>query len=45
MKFEVHFEDHEVKKMKIRTVMLVGVALLMGRSALAQECAKWEIPI
>jgi hypothetical protein len=44
-KFEVHFEDHEEKKMKIRTVVLVGVALLMGRSALAQEYAKWEIPI
>jgi hypothetical protein len=31
--------------MKIRTVVLVGVALLMGRSALAQEYAKWEIPV
>jgi hypothetical protein len=31
--------------MKIRNVMLVGVALLMGGSAFAQEYAKWEIPV
>ena len=31
--------------MKIRTVVLVGIALLMGRSALAQEYAKWEVPV
>src|SRR5271169_2433879 len=30
--------------MKIRTVLLVGVALLMGRTAFAQEYSKWEIP-
>jgi hypothetical protein len=31
--------------MKIRTVLLVGVALLMGSSAFAQEYSKWEIPV
>jgi hypothetical protein len=31
--------------MKIRTVLLVGVALLMGRTAFAQEYSKWEIPV
>jgi hypothetical protein len=31
--------------MKIRHVIVVGFALLMGRSALAQEYAKWEIPV
>jgi hypothetical protein len=31
--------------MKIRTVMLVGVALLMGRTAFAQEYSKWEVPV
>src|SRR5580704_8660055 len=31
--------------MKIRTVLLVGVALLMGTSAFAQEYSKWEIPV
>lgn len=31
--------------MKIRTVLLVGVALLMGTTASAQEYAKWEIPV
>jgi hypothetical protein len=31
--------------MKIRTIMLVGVALLMGNAALAQEYSKWEIPV
>jgi hypothetical protein len=31
--------------MKIRTVLLVGVVLLMGRSAFAQEYSKWEIPV
>jgi hypothetical protein len=30
--------------MRIRIVVLVGLALLMGRSAFAQEYAKWEIP-
>jgi opacity protein-like surface antigen len=31
--------------MKMRTVLLVGVVLLMGRTAFAQEHAKWEVPI
>jgi hypothetical protein len=31
--------------MKIRIVVLVGVALLMGRTAFAQEYAKLEIPV
>jgi hypothetical protein len=31
--------------MKIRTVLLVGIALLMGRTAFAQEYSKWEIPL
>src|SRR5579863_209865 len=31
--------------MEFKTVLLVGVALLMGRSALAQEYDKWEIPV
>jgi hypothetical protein len=31
--------------MKIRTVLLVGVVLLMGRTAFAQEYTKWEIPV
>ena len=30
--------------MKIRTVLMVGVVLLMGRTAFAQEYSKWEIP-
>jgi hypothetical protein len=42
---EVDSEFQEEKKMKIRTVLLVGIALLMGRTALAQEYAKWEIPV
>jgi len=41
----VNFEVQEENKMKIRTVMLVGVALLMGRAAFAQEYSKWEIPV
>lgn len=31
--------------MKIRTVVLVGVGLVMGRTAFAQEYPKWEIPV
>src|SRR5258705_12062357 len=31
--------------MKIRTVMLLGVGLLMGGTAFAQEYPKWEIPV
>src|SRR6267154_487006 len=31
--------------MKIRTVVLLGVGLLMGRTAFAQEYPKWEIPV
>jgi hypothetical protein len=31
--------------MKIKHVVFVGVALLMGRSAFAQEYAKWEVPV
>jgi hypothetical protein len=31
--------------MKIRTVLLVGAALLMGRTVFAQEYPKWEIPV
>ena len=31
--------------MKIRTVLLVGVVLLMGRTGFAQEYSKWEIPV
>jgi len=31
--------------MKIRTVLIVGIALLMGRTAYAQEYSKWEIPV
>jgi Outer membrane protein beta-barrel domain len=41
---EIDLEVQEEKKMKIRTVLLVGVALLMGRTAFAQEYSKWEIP-
>jgi hypothetical protein len=41
----VNFEVQEENKMKIRTVMLVGVALLMGNTAFAQEYSKWEIPV
>jgi hypothetical protein len=43
--FEVNFEVYEEIKMKIRTVLLVGVVLLMGRTAFAQEYSKWEIPV
>jgi Outer membrane protein beta-barrel domain len=31
--------------MKIRTVLLVGVVLLMGRTSFAQEYSKWEVPV
>jgi hypothetical protein len=31
--------------MKIRTALLVCVVLLMGKTALAQEYAKWEVPV
>ncbi|HEY2647423.1 MAG TPA: hypothetical protein VGI34_10640 [Candidatus Acidoferrales bacterium] len=31
--------------MKIRSILLVGVALLMGRTAFAQEYSKWEVPV
>jgi opacity protein-like surface antigen len=40
--YEVHFEVEEEKRMRVRTVMLMGVALLMGETAFAQEYAKWE---
>jgi hypothetical protein len=41
----VDLEIHEEKKMKIRTILLVGIVLLMGRTALAQEYSKWELPL
>jgi hypothetical protein len=31
--------------MRVTTVLVIGVALLMGRTAFAQEYAKWEIPV
>jgi hypothetical protein len=31
--------------MKIRTILLVGVILLMGSTAFAQEYSKWEVPV
>ena len=31
--------------MKIRTVLVVGVLLLMGRTSFAQEYSKWEVPV
>jgi len=31
--------------MKIRFGLLVGIALLMGTSAFAQEYSKWEVPV
>ncbi len=42
---EVNLEIQEEKKMKMRSVLLVGVVLLIGRTAFAQEYAKWEIPV
>lgn len=42
---EIDLEIQEEKKMKIRTIILVGVVLLMGRTAFAQEYSKWELPI
>ena len=42
---EVNLEIQEEKKMKMRSVLLVGVVLLIGRAAFAQEYAKWEIPV
>jgi hypothetical protein len=42
---EIDLEVQEEKKMKIRTVLLAGVVLLMGKSAFAQEYSKLEIPV
>jgi hypothetical protein len=40
--YEVHLEIQEENSMRVRTVMLMAVALLMGETAFAQEYAKWE---
>src|SRR5580700_9535017 len=31
--------------MRIRSLLLVGVVLLVGRTTFAQEYSKWEIPV
>lgn len=42
---EVYIEVQEEKRMRFKTVILIGVALLIGGTALAQEYPKWEIPV
>jgi hypothetical protein len=39
---EIHLEVQEENSMRVRTVMLMAVALLMGKTAFAQEYVKWE---